>query len=86
MSAPARATGARRIVLISIVWIGIAVGLMALAAFVLFQRCAFDGCSLEWAILFWVGVATVPFTLAGLGIHLFVVAVLPRTGNDTGNG
>lgn len=82
MSAPVRATGARRIILISIVWIGIAAGLMALAAFVLFQRCAFDGCSLEWAILFWVGVATVPFTLAGLGLHLFVVAVLPRAGQD----
>lgn|GEM_PF-6521558 len=83
MSAPVRATGARRIILISLVWIGIAAGLMALAAFVLLQRCAFDGCSLEWAIVFWVGVATVPFTLAGLGIHLFVVAVLPRAGNDT---
>jgi len=83
VSAPVRATGARRIALISAVWIGIAAGLMTLAAFVLLQRCAFDGCTLEWAILFWVGVATVPFTLAGLGIHLFVVAVLPRAERDT---
>jgi hypothetical protein len=63
---------------ISVVWIGIAAGVFAIAGMALYQGCNPGDCLVERTMLVWIGAALVPFTLIGLGVHLAVVVFLPR--------
>lgn len=73
-----RGRGRRKAIIISTVWIGISALVLALAATLLFQGCTPGDCLVERTMIVWITAFTAPFTLAGLGIHLFVVTILPR--------
>jgi hypothetical protein len=78
---PRRGTG-RRIALVSLIWIGTAAAMIALAAWLLFQGCSPGDCLVQRTMIVWIVAATVPFALLGLGIHLAAVVFVPRNRFD----